>query len=72
MPDHSNCASFKANTSVYNFKFYDITEEVMLAEENKSSGRSPLDGEFTHLWIITPTSYTWICDDSILYNGPKI
>lgn len=29
-----------------------ITEEVMLAEENKSSGRSPLDGTFTRLRTI--------------------
>lgn len=29
--------------------FYCITEEVMLAEENKNSGRSPLDGKFTYI-----------------------
>lgn len=40
--DGLNCAF------VYNLQFYFITEEVMLAEENKNSGRSPLDGKFTH------------------------
>ena len=34
---------------VCNLQFYCITEEVMLAEENKNSGRSPLDGKFTHI-----------------------
>uniref|UniRef100_A0A8C4IVU9 Voltage-dependent calcium channel alpha-1 subunit IQ domain-containing protein n=1 Tax=Dicentrarchus labrax TaxID=13489 RepID=A0A8C4IVU9_DICLA len=38
----------------------DRAEEVMLAEENKSSGRSPLDGEFTQFSLIMP-NYTCIC-----------
>lgn len=41
-----NCAFIKTNRSAYNLQFYCITEEVMLAEENKNSGRSPLDGKF--------------------------
>uniref|UniRef100_A0A3Q3MIH8 Voltage-dependent R-type calcium channel subunit alpha-1E-like n=1 Tax=Mastacembelus armatus TaxID=205130 RepID=A0A3Q3MIH8_9TELE len=37
----------------------DRAEEVMLAEENKNSGRSPLDGEFTRFrFVITPTANT--------------
>lgn len=32
----------------FNLRFYFLTEEVMLAEENKNSGRSALDGECTH------------------------
>uniref|UniRef100_A0A665WTY3 Calcium channel, voltage-dependent, R type, alpha 1E subunit b n=1 Tax=Echeneis naucrates TaxID=173247 RepID=A0A665WTY3_ECHNA len=32
----------------------DRAEEVMLAEENKNSGRSPLDGECTHFSFIFP------------------
>lgn len=43
----------------------------MLAEENKSSGRSPLDGEFSYVRIIT-SNYTWICDYYILYDRHKI
>lgn len=46
------------SVSVYNLQFYCFTEEVMLAEENKNSGRSPLDGEFTHSRsVITPYIY---------------
>lgn len=48
MSDDLNCAIVKTNKSVYDLQFYCITEEVMLAEENKNSGRSPLDGKFTH------------------------
>ncbi len=56
--------------NVYNLQFYCLTEEVMLAEENKNSGRSPLDGEFTHLRLITPT-YTWIYDYYMFYKGHR-
>lgn len=42
------CALIETDRYVYNLQFYCITEEVMLAEENKNSGRSPLDGKFTH------------------------
>lgn len=54
------CALIETDRYVYNLQFYCITEEVMLAEENKNSGRSPLDGKFTHFgWLITsvPTKY---------------
>lgn len=50
---------------------YCVTEEVMLAEENKNSGRSPLDGEFAHT-LNTPTlHHTWIHDYYMLHNGHR-
>uniref|UniRef100_A0A671VR28 Calcium voltage-gated channel subunit alpha1 E n=1 Tax=Sparus aurata TaxID=8175 RepID=A0A671VR28_SPAAU len=49
----------------------DRAEEVMLAEENKNSGRSPLDGEFAHT-LNTPTlHHTWIHDYYMLHNGHR-
>lgn len=44
---HHTCLynMINTNNSVYNLKCYCVAEEVMLAEENKNSGRSPLDGK---------------------------
>lgn len=69
MSDDLNCAIVKTNKSVYDLQFYCITEEVMLAEENKNSGRSPLDGKFTHSTRLQPITHVSII--ITCYNGHR-
>lgn len=58
---HSILGAAKTNVSEYNRRFLCVTEEVMLAEENKNSGRSALDGELTLSTHSQPTVHVSVC-----------